>query len=149
MRFLRRRHVHQIGVEQHHKRRLHEARMLQIPSSEALGVQAVNGSLVNEIPVRQELNPYVLDAKRACLLQGKLCAFKDELVVFVVAVHQDNAPCPILDEVPYDILRKHDERHTAETGGATKVKPASRPLLRTITKIDWRSHNSRDTITAL
>mgnify|MGYP000125650413 CR=1 FL=1 len=74
-------HVHQIGVEQEHKRRFHHAGMFQIPTREAIGIKFLDGGIVNKIPVGQKLNLYVSDALGRRLLESQLGAFEDKLVV--------------------------------------------------------------------
>ena len=75
-------------MEQQHERRLHDAGVLQIPAGEAVGIQGLDGLVVDEVPVRQELDLHVADAVLARFLQRQLGAFEDELVVLVMTVHQ-------------------------------------------------------------
>ena len=73
--------------------------MLQIPTGETVRIQLVDGLVVDEIPVGQELNLDVLDAVGTRLLERQLSAFEDELVVLIVTVHQDDLAGTVFDDV--------------------------------------------------
>ena len=116
--------------------------MFQIPTRETIGVQLLDGGIVNEIPVGQKLDFHVLDALGRRLLESQLGAFEDKLVVLVMAVHEHDLASAVLDEAIADIAGQRDDRSTRQRSRARQVEPAAAALLGTIAEIDGRAHDT-------
>jgi len=137
-------HPHDVGVIFEHERGLHDSAVLDVPSREAVGVQALDDRRGDEVPVGQHHHPGKLASLRCQITQGEIDPFEDELVVLVVAVDEHDLLHAVPVELPDERAADADHGIGVESEGADDVVAAARPLLGLVAEADSGTHETPD-----
>ena len=118
--------------------------MLEVPTGESIGIKTLDGGIIDEVPIAEQLDLHVVDAFTASILDGKLHALECELVVLVMTVHEDDLTGALANQAVCDVARQRDQRRSAKAGGAGEVESAATALLRAETVIDRCGNDAVD-----